>query len=342
MRTLAFAALAGMVVTACAAAAQQPGDPSTPRVQPDAVQPGGQPPPLAQPFPLQPGGPQFDPQAMMEKMQAQMAQSMGLRVPPRGVKWGGATLEPADEVLLDQLNLPAGQGMIVTAVAADSAADKAGLKKHDLVIKVNDKAVAGDAKEVVKALGKNDADTAIDLLVYRKGKEQALKAVKLPEVALAPSGFGPMGGPNPGIFPPPFDPKLAGPGGFPPPFNRGPGGFQFPPAGIDINGMKVNITRDKDDFTGTYEKDKVKITIKGKMEGKTAKVDEITVAEGETSKKYEKVKDVPEANREAVDRLIRAINGDPGAILPNPGGLRLPGGAVPPAPPAVDPVKDAK
>ena len=350
MRTLALAAVAGVVLTASIALAQQPGEGVAQRVQPDGAQPGGEkPPPLAvQPLPFQPGGQQFDPQAMKEKMQAQMAQAMGLRIPPRGVKWGGASLEPADEVLLDQLNLPAGQGMIVTNVEADSAAEKAGLKKHDLVIKANEKPVAGDAKEMVKALGKNDADTAIDLVVLRKGKEQSLKGVKLPEVALAPAGgFGQFGGPigPAGIFPPP-------PGGFPPPLPfdpklGGPGGFAFPPGGVNINGMKVNITRDKDDFTGTHEKDKVKITIKGKMEDKTAKVSEITITEGETTKKYEKVKDVPEANRDAVDRLIRVINGDPGAILPNPGVLpRVPGGVpnpgLPGAPPAANPAKDAK
>ena len=348
MRILASGALAGVLLTACTAVAQPKGEAGDKRIPPGVVQPGGGQPGVLQPGqPFQPG--EFgDPQAMMEKMKAQMAKNLGLRVPPRGVKWGGAALEPAGDALLDQLNLPAGKGMIVTSVDADSAAGKAGLKTHDLVIKVNDKSVAGDAKEMVKALGKNDPETPVDLVVVRKGKEQTLKGVKLPEVALAPTGGFGIGegpafpafpvGPGGGLKLPKIDPKI---GGF--------GGFPFPPGGININGMKLQLTRDKDDFNSTYEKDKLKIAIKGKMDGKTAKVDEIAITEGDSTKKYEKVKDVPEAHRETVDRIIQVINGDLAAIAPLgglpkfPGGVpnpRLPGGGD--VPPPAEPGKDVK
>src|SRR5262249_41243212 len=152
---------------------------------------------------------------------------------------------------------------------ADSAADKAGLKKHDLVIKVNDKAVAGNANDMVKALGKNEAETPVDLVVLRKGKEQTLKGGKLPEVALAqPKGFGGFGGlpggglPGVGVFPQ-VDPKLFDPKLLPGLDPKGlpgidlKGGFLFPPGGLNINGAKFNVIRDKDDFTATHEKGKV-------------------------------------------------------------------------------------
>src|ERR1043166_2498915 len=197
MRNLVLAALAGLLVTAAAMAQQAGQGEAKPGVAPPAVQavplqpvPPVQPGLPGQPFPGLGGG---DPGALMEKTRLDMAKMMGLRVPPAGVKWGGASLETAGEALLDQLGQTA--GMVVTAVESDSAADKAGLKKHDVVIKVNDKDVARDAKEMVKALGKNEAETPIDLVVLRKGKEQTLKAVKLPEAALAPTG-GPPGFPG--------------------------------------------------------------------------------------------------------------------------------------------------
>ena len=322
--------LAAVLLAAWPASAQQPGGaggqgglaPLQPAVGPYIT---GQ--FQAQPF-------QLDPQQMQEKMRAEMARALGVKLPPPALSWGGMTLEPAGEALLEQLNLPAGQGMVVASIDEDSAAAKAGLKKNDLVLKVNQEAVPGDARSLLKALGKSDAP--LELVVLRKGKEQTLKAVKLPEAAMAGPGPGPA-------LPGGFAPGGLAPGAFPPPIARiapgAPGGFgRLPIPQLDL-GSKFSLNREDDKFTADYEKDKVKITVRGKIENKEAKAEEITMKEGETTKKFEKVKDLPEAYREPIEQILRMVSGDPGAVVPGIRGLpNLQLRPLPPPPqPAVPP-----
>jgi membrane-associated protease RseP (regulator of RpoE activity) len=320
--------LATLLLATGAAVAQQAGGGAAPGVAPPGVQqpalPGG-----LRPFPG-PGGPPFDPQKMQEQMQEQMARSFGLKVPAPALKWGGMVLEPAVESLLDQLDLPAGKGMVVASVDDDSAAAKAGLKKNDLLVKVNEQAIPADARELLKALGKSDA--ALELVIVRKGKEQTLKGVKLPEAAMAtrPNGFAPS-----------FPPVLAPP---PPPLpiqpNPGfPGLVPLPPPGIageqvkaqmqfNNNGAKVTLNRDGDKVSADYVKDKVQFSLRGTKEANRAKIEEINVKNGDETKKYTKVKDVPETHRDAVNQVVGMLN----AMLNGAGGINR---LVPPPPPGL-------
>jgi hypothetical protein len=317
---LVFAAVAALIVVASAAPARD-GDKGGAPPKPAPPQPGG----LAQPGVLPPGAQPFqplDPQKMQEMMQQQMAKMFGLKIPPPAVKWGGMILEPAADALLDQLNLPGGKGMIIASVEADSAAAEAGLKKYDLVIKVNQDAVPADARELLKALGDSKSEP-VDLVVIRKGKEQTLKAVKLPQAALA-TPPGPAGLVGPGVPPiglPLPPPKLIGPPGVG--IVPLPGGGQG-----DFSGAKIGMSRDKEQFSADFEKDKLTIKIRGKVDGNQPKVEEISVQEGkDEAKKYQKVEDVPPAQREVVNRLVQLVGGTPGALGTLPG-------LLPPAPPA--------
>jgi membrane-associated protease RseP (regulator of RpoE activity) len=325
---MVFGALAATLLASEAARAQQAGAGG-------GLVPGA--PPLP-PVPVQPFPGPGDPEKMMEQMQENMAKMWGFKIPARALKWGGMTLEPAADALLDQLDLPAGKGMIVASVATDSAAAKAGVRINDILIKVNADAVPGDAKSLLKTIPGTDA--AVDIVIVRKGKEQTLKAVKLAAAELVkranplvPNIIVPV--PPPpllgGILPKfdPLNPGIAAPGifpGFPP---VGPGGqaqMQFV-----VNGAKISLKRDGDKVSAEYEKDKVQISLRGKMDGKKAKLDEITVKDGDESKKYTKVEDVPEAHRDAVNRMVRILNGDPAAVAPLLPPLP-PGTSVPPLP----------
>ncbi len=333
-------ALAATLLASGAGLAQQPGaggglvpgTPPQPQLPPGGIQ--------LQPFPQPPLG---DPNKMMEQMQEQMARMWGFKIPAPALKWGGMTLEPAAEALLDQLNLPAGKGMIVASVDSDSAAAKAGVKKNDLLLKVNAEAVAGDANSLLKALG--TADAPVDIVIVRKGKEETLKAVKLSAAALVKraSPFGPNIGvpivPPGGLVPlpkiDPLNPGIGAPGVFP---GFGPVG----PVGqaqmqMIVNGAKINLKRDGDKVNADYAKDKVQIALRGKMDGRTVKVEEISVKDGDESKKYTKIEDVPEAHREAVNQMVRILSGGPGSanpLLPNLPGAPLPPSGVPvPNPP---------
>jgi hypothetical protein len=278
---------------------------------------------------------------MQDEAIKRMADTFGLRIPPKQLKWGGMVLESANAALLDQLGQPAGKGMVIVSVETDTGAADAGLKKHDLVIKVDENTIPGDAKEAAQTLRDAKADSTFDLVVMRKGKEQTIKGAKLGVATVAGPKMGVFGaaGAFPGIAPlpplaaPPLNPGLAPPGGFAPPgipgAGGGPGGGLpgLPGFGGGQLTGRISINRNNDKFDVDYEKDKLQITIRGKLQNNTAKAEEITVKEGEESKKYDKVADVPQAQRDTVNRLLQMVTGNPaGPAFPNVPGLPRPPG----------------
>jgi serine protease Do len=93
--------------------------------------------------------------------------------PPAGPEFG-VKVEPVDETLRDQLSLKEGEGVMVAEVKPGSTAEKAGLRKHDIVLKL-DAAAVGDSwqfrKDVLKALERPE----FELEVVRAGKRETLK-----------------------------------------------------------------------------------------------------------------------------------------------------------------------
>jgi hypothetical protein len=87
--------------------------------------------------------------------------------------WIGMALAPADETLRAQLGLDEGTGVVVTAVVEDSPAAKAGVRKHDILVSVDEAPVAA-AADVVKAV---DAagDKPITVTLLRGGEKTTLE-----------------------------------------------------------------------------------------------------------------------------------------------------------------------
>lgn len=87
----------------------------------------------------------------------------------------GLKVEPVEDTLRDQLSLKEGEGVMVGEVKTGSTADKSGLKKHDIILKLDGKAV-GDTwsfrKDVLKALEQPEFEVEI----LRAGKRETLKA----------------------------------------------------------------------------------------------------------------------------------------------------------------------
>jgi S1-C subfamily serine protease len=81
--------------------------------------------------------------------------------------------------LVDQLDLPRGQGMLLQEVGANSPAGKAGLKLHDILLEVDGKAVPNDRAQFSKLLEGIAADRKVDVVVMRKGKKETLKGLVL-------------------------------------------------------------------------------------------------------------------------------------------------------------------
>ncbi len=93
----------------------------------------------------------------------------------------GARLEKPSDTLIEQLDLPRGQGQVVEQLNDDSPAAKAGLKAHDILLELDGKPVSSDAREFAKQLGDIKTDKPVDAVVLRKGKKETVKNLALPE-----------------------------------------------------------------------------------------------------------------------------------------------------------------
>ncbi len=94
----------------------------------------------------------------------------------------GVLLKEPSGTLIDQLDLPKGQGMVIEEVSVASAAAKAGLKTNDILLELNGKNVSNKVAEVVKVIHEIKANTPVDAVVLRKGTRETIKGISLPEV----------------------------------------------------------------------------------------------------------------------------------------------------------------
>lgn len=88
--------------------------------------------------------------------------------------WMGVQPEELPEELRAQLDLPEGEGLLVTEVMAGSPAEKAGLKKNDILTRIDGKAVKGE-ESLARFMASAKAGQEATLTVLRKSKEQTIK-----------------------------------------------------------------------------------------------------------------------------------------------------------------------
>jgi hypothetical protein len=220
---------------------------------------------------------------------------------PREGRLGVHVKEPG-ATLVDQLDLPKGQGVVIESVEPDSAAAKAGLKANDILLEMNGKAVPNNVAEVVKMINGIRAKTPVDVVVLRKGKKETVKGITLPEVKTverpAFPGLGGGGG-RLGVAVPPAigaPPPLLGNGaGF-----GGAAGF----AGAGGNGVMTSVFRNNDRFTARHQEGSLVITVTGTVADGKATTKTINVQDGNTREKYEIVDKVPEQYRDKVKNLV--------------------------------------
>jgi beta-lactamase regulating signal transducer with metallopeptidase domain len=129
----------------------------------------------------------------MEEMRRNVPEGFQGRLPLLGGARGfvgqgrvGIRVERPSPVLTDQLDLPKGRGLVVQDVQPDSAAAKAGLKPHDILLQFNGKAVPNDPAEFTQMVQEAKTDTPFDVVVLRKGKEETVKGLSLPEMKPEP------------------------------------------------------------------------------------------------------------------------------------------------------------
>jgi len=105
--------------------------------------------------------------------------------------WIGATVEPTPELLVAQLPLNEGEGILLQYIVPDSPAAKAGLQRFDVVVKIDGAPIA-NALDVAKIVDKT-GDKTVKVEFFRKGKltETKLTPAERPQnddVRLVPFG----------------------------------------------------------------------------------------------------------------------------------------------------------
>jgi serine protease Do len=114
----------------------------------------------------------------------------GIR-PERG--YLGISIRPVDEVTADAIGLEKNRGELIARIVAGEAADKAGLKENDIVIRVNDREVTPEVT-LSFIVANIKPGTRIPLDILREGKPMKLTATvgaRPPEEKLAQRNFNP-------------------------------------------------------------------------------------------------------------------------------------------------------
>ncbi len=223
----------------------------------------------------------------------------------------GIQVQKPDATLVEQLDLPKSEGLVIAHVQAGSAAAKAGLKAHDILIEFNGKPVADDPSKLVRMVNDLKADTTVDAVVLRKGKKETIKGITVPErKALPPAqnffpGQGARFGGGPGqLGLQPMQPGVQLPqvgqmmqGGM-----LGQGLPGFPPQGRQ--GVLTTNFRVENRFTTRHQEGSLIITVTGTVADGKVKVSQIQVQDGRESHKYESLAEVPEQYRDKVKNLV--------------------------------------
>ena len=87
------------------------------------------------------------------------------------VPWFGISTAEAPEALASQLDLQPGVGLIVTYLAPDGPAAKAGLKKHDVLVQFEDQSLVHPA-QLRKLVRVHKEGDSVKCVFYRSGKKQ--------------------------------------------------------------------------------------------------------------------------------------------------------------------------
>ena len=85
----------------------------------------------------------------------------------------GIGMQMIDPDMVEFFNLQNNKGALITRVVEDSPADKAGLEKDDVIIRIGDKKIE-DTQDVFNIIGFTSPDTEVEFVIIRKGKEMTV------------------------------------------------------------------------------------------------------------------------------------------------------------------------
>ncbi len=207
----------------------------------------------------------------------------------------GIVADKPGATLGEQLDLPQGQGLVVEAVQPDSAAAKAGMKPHDILLELDGKPVPDSVSDLGKQLEEIKADKPVDAVVLRKGKRETLKGLSLPEAKAARPEF-------PNLpFNMPAMPLMPAPVAMPA-MPAMPAAGPLPFAGA--NSVLMTTFRTGDRFTTRHQEGSLILTVTGTVADGKAKVSEVQVQDGAVSHTYSSTDKMPEQYRDKVKNLV--------------------------------------
>jgi membrane-associated protease RseP (regulator of RpoE activity) len=221
----------------------------------------------------------------------------------RGETRLGVGVSKPGPTLAEQLDLPKGQGLTLDEVRPASAAAKAGLKPHDILLELDGKPVPNDPAEFVKQLAAIPSNKSIQAVVLRRGKRETIKGLKLAEETAIAPGFG-------------FSPFKVIPEMVPGQGRFGPDLPGFQGFGFNANmsaprgGIMTTTIRTDDHFTSRHQEGSLVITLTGTVEKGKAKIGEIQVQDGRESHKYDSLEKVPAAYRDKVKHLADLVKNE--------------------------------
>ncbi len=239
-------------------------------------------------------------------------------------RWG-VTLQRPTPVLVDQLKLPAGQGLVVADVLPDSPSAKAGILKNDILLEVDGKAVASDLAAFNKEAREIKANAEVNVSVLRRGQKETIKGLKLPEAKAEAGGnlqiqqFQIQPGQIPNVqFPKVPNIQIVPPAGFPGALPGGlPGGFPggAPAGGViqlqgnaNANGNEsMTVQINNDEFAIGFSSGTLKATVKGKRDNGKSTASEINIEDGDTKVSARTMDQVPERYRATIARMLSNV-----------------------------------
>jgi hypothetical protein len=201
---------------------------------------------------------------------------------PEGGRLGVRVVSP-DATLIDQLDLPQGQGLVVQEVLADSAAARAGLRAHDVLLALDGRPVPGDPWRFARLVEGARGGVPLSAVVVRRGQRQTLPGVVL------------LGGQPPGPFPWPFGrPGLPG---------------VSPPEAVVIradDGAVTSTLRTGDRFAARRQERGLALEVWGSVTVTSWHVDGVAVQAGGAVMRYARLDQVPAWYRAKVAALLAA------------------------------------
>ncbi|MFO0851868.1 MAG: M56 family metallopeptidase [Gemmataceae bacterium] len=199
--------------------------------------------------------------------------------------WLGLQLARIPDELAEQIDLPAGEGLLIAGVLPDSAAAKAGVKKNDILVRFNGKPVTADEKAFAEAVAKTAAPRA-ELVVLRKGKKQTI-GVELGEAR------------KPAETRKPDQPRA----------ESRRLRVEVPDAKDGPRFNRVEARVNDDSFTITATMDETKYEIRGRIEDGKPTAESITIRGGDDKVSAKSLDQVPEKHRAAVKKLLGSVSG---------------------------------